>query len=389
MLRHRTKFFLNEESKPAKPVKEPKIKEKKVKKEKETKPKKDIQNRSSRKGISFYGEKINYFFKNWIIVIILIILLVIFILFVKGCTKNNDTNKPKTPEQINNNEPVIVESISVNLNQEVPTINDFVKNYDKVKTGTDSITYDQTNFDTNKYNAVGSYTVKLIVGEKEYTSRILVVDSEPPVFAVKDVVINEGESYTINDFVTSCSDNSGKECILNYEKTEYSKLTAPGTYTIAIVAADLSGNMAEIQRPKITINAKQTPVTPKTKTCEYGSTAYTSEHVLTYSLIKNNCPLDWNYAKSYTYVAVPEQMAKNEVEKLKEEIENKNISMTVRFAYNVVPIANNEGKGLVGYAVYVFANEWDTKENKSIRTLVKYDLNSNGSRKYTVNELGL
>lgn len=384
MFKHKSKFFFND-NEPEKPVK---VKEKKVKKVKEPKPEKDVQNRSNRKGISFYGEKINYFFKSWILVIILIVVIVIFILFVKGCSKNNSEKKPKTPEEINSTSPVIVDSISLNINQEVPTIEDFVKNYAKVKTENDSLTFEETNFDTNKYNSVGSYKVTITIGDKTYTSRVIVIDKEPPVFAIKDVTINEGEYYTINDFVTSCSDNSGKECALNYERSEYGKYTSPGTYTIGVIAADLSGNTAEVQRPKLTIVAKQTP-TPKQKTCEYGSTEYTSEHVITYSLIKNNCPISFEYAKTYTYITIPEQMAKTEVEKLKTEIQNKNVSMYVRFAYNVVPIANKEGTGLIGYTAYVYADEWDTKENKSIRTIVKYDINPNGSRKYIINELGL
>lgn len=380
MAKHKSKFFFEEIERPETPTK----KEKKVKvKVKKTKKEEPVQNRSNRKGISFYGEKINYFFKKWLILIILIILIIIVFLFAKGCTNNKNDKKPKTPSEINSSEPIIVDSISINLNQDVPDISSFVKNYEKVKKETDTITYEQLNFANNKYYAVGTYKVKVTLDGKEYESRIVVLDKEAPVFAVKDLIITEGNYYTINDFVTSCSDNSGKECALSYENPDYSKYTAPGTYTIAIIAADLSGNTAKAQYAKLTINAK--PVNPKPKTgCQYGSTEYTSNHVLTYSLIKNNCPIDGNYAKTDTYISVPEKMAKDDLIKVKNEINNKNISMKIQFSLNVIPILNNENRGLVGYAAYITAIN-----TESGKTVLNYDINSNGTRKYIVNELGL
>lgn len=371
MVKYNKKFFFGENSK----SKTPKFKEKKPK-----------DKRSNRKGISFYGEKINYFFKSWLIVIILIVFIVILVLFVRGCSNNDKQKNARTPNQINSSEPIIIDSITLNLNEEVPTIDKFVKNYDRVKTETDIITYDENNLVNNKYNVVGSYKVNITIDNKTYTSRIVVVDKEPPVFAVKDVTITEGEFYTINDFVTSCSDNSGKECAISYEKPEYGKATSPGTYTIAIIASDLSGNTAEVQRAKLVIKAKQTTPTPKpnTKNCQYGSTSYTSDHVITYSVIKNNCPVDGNYAKTDTYITTPFKTAQDDLEKLKKEIEAKNISMKIKFDLTVIPILNNEKTGLIGYAAYISGT--NTATNKVV---VSYDINPNGTRKYTINELGL
>lgn len=377
MVKFNKKFFFSENDKQTEPkIKTQKIKEKKVKKTKET--------NSNRKGISFYGEKINYFFKKWLIVIVALVLIVILVLFIKGCSSNKKS-KPKTPTEINNSEPIIVDSISINLNQELPKINEFVKNYDKFKTDSDSIIYDEKNLVDNKYNSVGSYNVKIVLNGKEYTSRIVVVDKEAPIFTLKDVTIQEGAFYTINDFIASCSDNSGKECALSYEKDEYGKYTAPGIYDISIVAADLSGNLAASKQTKLIINAKPTPPkrNPNT-TCQYGSAQYTSDHVLTYSLIKNNCAIDVKYAKTDTYITVPEQMARKDLEKVKEEITYKNITMKIKFDLTVVPVLNNEKTGLVGYSAYISAV--NTANGK---TVLSYDLNSNGTRKYIINELGL
>ena len=143
-----------------------------------------------------------------------------------------------------------------------------------------------------------------------------------------------------------------------------------------------------MQYAKLTINAKQVTPTPKPRTCTYGSTKYTSNHVLTYSLIKNNCPVAASYAKNGTYISTPEQMTVNDLEKLKQEIYNKNISMKIYFVRNVVPVLNNEGTGLVGYSAYIIGYEV-TADNQTGRTVISYDINPNGSRKYIVNELGL
>ncbi|MBR5662043.1 MAG: hypothetical protein IKX00_00140 [Bacilli bacterium] len=407
MIRYNKKFFFDENNKSngknkykdpkpkkIKSVKEKPVKEAKPKKAKETKTtKKTFANVFSAQKISSYTEKINNFFKKWYKIIILIIFIVILILVVKSCGSNNaskkTTKKPK--ETINTTNPVIVDSITINLNQEVPSIDAFVKNYSKIKSSNDQISYDENNFVNNKYNSVGEYKVSITLNDKEYSSRIVVIDKDAPTFAVKELTITQGDSYTINDLVSSCSDNSGKECILSYQSQDYAKLTIPGTYSVPIIASDLSGNTAPVQNAKLTINAKK--VEPTKPTCSYGSTKYSSSHILTYSLIKNNCPVDAKYAKTDTYISTPENMAKNDLEKLRTEINNKNISMKIYFQLNVVPILNNEKTGLVGYAAYI--NGYEVTYNNSTgkeetgKTVISYDLRSNGTRKYTVNELGL
>ena len=395
MVKYNKKFFFDEENKPEKKTKIKESKPKKIKEVKEKKPKvkKVTQNKTPKRNISFYTSKINYFIKKWFKVIVLVLFIIVLILFIKGCNKNksNENKKPKNNEKIVETEPVIVDSITINLNQEVPKIDSFVKNYTKIKSSDDLIVYDLTNFVNNKYNSVGEYKVIITIKGKEYTSRIVVIDKEPPIYNVKELIINEGEHYTINDFVTSCSDNSGKTCILNYQSQEYANLTIPGTYQIPIIASDLSGNTANIQNAKLTINAKK--VEPRKPTCAYGSTKYTSSHVITYSLIKNNCPVDAKYAKTDTYISTPENMAKNDLEKLKTQISNKNISMKIYFQLNVVPVLNTEGTGLIGYAAYI--NGYEVKHNDATgkdetgNTVISYDLNPNGTRKYIINQLGI
>lgn len=374
MVKYNKKYFFDSENQ--KPVKETKVKVKKEKKPKNT----------NRKNVSFYGEKINYIFKKWFLVIIIIILIVILILFVKGCS-NNKSNKHKTPDEINSGEPVIIDSISVNLNQEIPKIEDFIKNYNKVKTENDSIKYDENNLVDNKYVNVGEYKVTITINGKSYNSRIIVVDKEPPVFTVKDVIINEGEYYTINDFITSCVDNSGKECAYTFENSEQTKYSNPGTYTVSIYASDLSGNKAKSQNATLTINAKEKKVTPKPATCQYGSTTNSSNPTITYSVIKNGCPIDWQYAKTDTYITIPQKMAKEDLDKLKEQMTNKNIEMNVRFDTTITPVFNDEKTGLIGYTSKIKATKVVNKELEEV--IIEYSIKSDGSRNYTINKLDI
>ena len=62
--------------------------------------------------------------------------------------------------------------------------------------------------------------------------------------------------------------------------------------------------------------------------------------------------------------------------------------MKIYFQLNVVPILNNEGTGLVGYAAYINGYEV-TSDNKTGKTVISFDINQNGTRKYIINELGL
>ena len=372
MVKYNKKFFFNEEN--AKPTRE---KPKKVKVVKEKK------NKSDRKTVNFYGEKINYIFKKWFFVIILIVVLIILFLFIKGCS-NNKNSKPKTSDEINNNEPVIVDSISINLYQDVPGLKDFVKNYDKVKGENDKIEYDVTNLVDKKYNSVGEYKVTITIKDKTYNSRIVVIDKEAPVFALKDVIINEGEFYAINDFISSCSDNSGKECAYDYENSEQGKITVPGTYTISIIASDLSGNKAKAQTATLTIKAKETPQKKTETTCKYGSGTYTGGKVLMSNLRKNNCAIDPAYARTETYMSEPAKKAKEDEQKLYNQIKDLNTKVSVKFDLVVEYVFNDEHTGLIGVSSTIKATNNDTNE-----VLVEYSINENGARVYKVNKLNI
>lgn len=130
-----------------------------------------------------------------------------------------------------------------------------------------------------KSNISGSFNVKVTVGKTEYNTLLKVIDDEAPVLVAQDFEIYEDESYSINDFVTSCEDNSKQNCRIDYLNTsliDYSKFKEPGVYQIKIQAKDSSDNKSEA----ITINLTIKEIKYYTVTFDTnGGTAVESQQV--------------------------------------------------------------------------------------------------------------
>lgn len=107
-----------------------------------------------------------------------------------------------------------------------------------------------------KTNIAGEFNVKIQIGKKEFNTILNVIDDEIPQLIAKDFEIYEDETYNVDDFVESCSDNSQQKCDVNFLNTsivDYSKFKDPGTYQIKIQAEDNSGNKSEAQTVNLTI----------------------------------------------------------------------------------------------------------------------------------------
>lgn len=86
-------------------------------------------------------------------------------------------------------------------------------------------------------------TKEIINNNDKQNEEITDIDSEDPILKLKELKVYAGDKFTINDFVDSCTDNSGEECILSYkENKSYSDV---GVYDIVIIAKDSSGNETE------------------------------------------------------------------------------------------------------------------------------------------------
>ncbi len=92
----------------------------------------------------------------------------------------------------------------------------------------------------SSYDKVGTYEVIVNIGDKTYQTTLTIQDTTKPELKLKEVTINEGETYKIEDFIENCTDNSGDTCVFEYQNQEnYSK---EGTYDITIIAKDHSNN---------------------------------------------------------------------------------------------------------------------------------------------------
>ena len=62
----------------------------------------------------------------------------------------------------------------------------------------------------------GTYDVTIKVNEKEYPTKINVVDTTMPTLTLKKHSIDLNKTYSAMDFVESCKDNSNKECQIEF-----------------------------------------------------------------------------------------------------------------------------------------------------------------------------
>ncbi len=104
------------------------------------------------------------------------------------------------------------------------------------------------------------YGMTVNVLGKDYTINLRVVDTEPPQVVVNNYEIFEGDTYELEDFISSCDDAS-YSCEYNYitedvndegEPIDYSAFTAAGDYVIKFMAKDIYGN-SQICEAKLSI----------------------------------------------------------------------------------------------------------------------------------------
>lgn len=80
-------------------------------------------------------------------------------------------------------------------------------------------------------------------------------DQEAPTLKLKEVTILQNTSYSMDDFIENCSDNS-KKCILNFQDKHMESYKDVGVYEIIITATDPSNNKTN-ETTTLTILAPQ------------------------------------------------------------------------------------------------------------------------------------
>ena len=130
--------------------------------------------------------------------------------------------------------------------------------------------------------STGTYKVEIKDNEKIYTSKLVVQDTTKPVLTLKPVEVEESTEIKIDDFITSCKDNSREECLYefvmhNEENDTYEKIDNIdkniGERDIYIKAKDTSNNEV-IEKTTLKVNKK--PEEPKPTTSNSGSSNKTT-----------------------------------------------------------------------------------------------------------------
>lgn len=322
-------------------------------------------------------------------------------------------NKNKNPQRANLK---LYNNLDVEINSEKPDTMDFFSVFDNYDISKVKVTYPD-DFSTK---VVGTYEVKITIEGKDYTTKINVYDDKAPDLEVKDFEIDAGKRYYVEDFVESCSDNSGEACTIEYyadskdqdgNTIDYSKYTEVGNYLIKIIAKDDNGNVTE---PK-SVNLKLTdengnttnpdpdpipgPTPDPTVECKYGDLSY-NDKIYTHPIAvivgdeQNNCALNRDLWDNEDVQKPVVELYKRDLEKLKTDFgkiyETKYPNGAHTYIYqDFKAVLNNDNTGLVGYMVYVklYATEANLSIDKSTteNLIAEYYLKADGSREYIQN----
>lgn len=150
-------------------------------------------------------------------------------------------------------------NVIVGLGEALPSVNDFVDNWGNLDANARVILDDNLKInEKNDVLSVGEFKVTIVDDKNKriYDSLLEVKDEEAPKLSLKDLSIEEGKSYTVNDFVLECTDNSNKECSLAFEEESMSNITSVGEHNVTIIAKDASDNAVKAST-KLVVTKKE------------------------------------------------------------------------------------------------------------------------------------
>lgn len=278
------------------------------------------------------------------------------------------------------------DNIAVEINNDYPDKTLFFSELENVKEKDIKINYKKVSLDK-----VGKYNVVIKIYGKKFKTTLNVIDTESPILKVKDFNIEVGDSYSPNDFVESCTDNNGKDCIIEFytlsltqdgKNYDFSNFTKEGTYSVQIIAKDESGNETPPSTATLSIGKKTT----KPENCKYGTAEYdTNKYNLAVNVSDNGCALDLNLYQSEAIVAPVKSLLTSEEEKIKKEFSKIKINTdTIYFNSNISPVLNISGKGIVGYTLFIEVSILNQDNQKEI--IESYYLNHLGKRDFIINK---
>ena len=313
---------------------------------------------------------------KWIIIgsisLVIVILSIIVFIISKRNTPVNDKLLVKKEVSIEINETMTDEMLFTSKNPDLKDVN---------------IIYPD-NFSTSN---LGNYEVTIKIGDKEYTSKVKVIDSTAPVLKVKPLVLTKFDFYTPNNFVESCTDNSGKECIVEFytgvnqngEEVNYGNYMKNGKYDIKIVAKDEAGNET-VKSTTLTIGGGTPEVT---ETCEYGDSTYDSNNYILASIVaSNNCALNPNKYDDDTVKKNANKILATETQRIKKDLAKLNLDGSLALNRTINIVLNNAQTGLVGYEIIFTVT---VSSNGKSDTVAEFKIDSDNKRVFVINKYDL
>lgn len=278
------------------------------------------------------------------------------------------------------------DSVAVEINSELPDKTLFFAELENVAESDINVSY--SNVDLAK---IGEYEVTLKIYGKNYTSKLVVVDTESPELVLKDLSINVGDTYSADDFVSKCTDNSNEGCIIEFFSQEgsnidYGAYTKEGTYTVQIIAKDDAGNLSSPASAKLTIGAGSGEYPTY---CKYGNSEYdTNEYILAVNVTENGCALDLNLYQDEATLSPVKALLASEETKLKNEFKTLNLGVeNIYVNSNINPVMNTSGTGVVGYTLFLELSILNSNGEREI--IESYYVTTSGTRQYIVNTYNL
>ena len=134
----------------------------------------------------------------------------------------------------------IITPVRVELGSAPPGISSFIPDV----TEEDESTYIATDLSMIDYNTLGEYPVDVVWQDKPYTAKMIIIDTDPPVFDMAENFTSYlGESIRYKAHVT-VHDNSGScELTVDTSKVDQDKV---GDYEVTYTATDPYGNTASV-----------------------------------------------------------------------------------------------------------------------------------------------
>lgn len=149
------------------------------------------------------------------------------------------------------------DEIILEIGSELPTIFDYFEDSSDInekaiiKYYYNDIEISETSFTSTKddkryLKTANTYKVLIIDGDKEYTTHLKIEDTIAPTVVLKNVTITEGEKYSVKDFLSSYSDNSGSNSYtISFKDENYANFKKVGTYTVVITVCDQHKNCVD------------------------------------------------------------------------------------------------------------------------------------------------